>query len=402
MKKRIISSVLSALMIFTLVPVASASGFSQEDTAVIVGENQTSIQNEEIDFGNSATTISKDDVAAGSLDGYERIIIDASSMDESMREFLQDAFNNSSKIFVLGDFSSNELRDYLGLEMKASNEPAMLPDSIADSEAEVVTESGEISRVVDVSQFPDIGKMVYQDWRGTNITNVKSSNYGDTAAIEDLIQHCLDYDYLELSTNMGVNLAPLRADSWSRIDIETDSFDCDDRCIVDTSIRLEEYDGNPDSRGNYYYYVPFIVDITNKAVIRSADVTVSGSSISTIDDYGPTPESCNPGISVSFTLPKGIGVSFTPGPKLEISREAGGINNRSLTLRYQPLTHIGLKGYTDDNLRCDAHIESYQSVGSMAGGFGDFSILTYEYGTSTAGDYADPVTYENTHSCTVG
>lgn len=267
---------------------------------------------------------------------------------------------------------------------------------------EETVETEKIGRVVDVSKFPDIGKVVYQDWRGTNITNVKSSNYGDAAAIEELIQHCLDYDYLGLATNMEVNLAPMRADSWSRIDVETDSFDCDDRCIVDTSIRLEEYDGNPDDKGHYYYYVPFTADITNKAVIRHADVTVSGSNISTIYDYDPVAGRHDTGVSVSISLPKAISLSFTPGPHIEISKEAGGINNRSLTLRYQALTPIGLDGYTSSDLRCDAHIESYQSVGAMAGGFGDFSVLTYEYGTTPVGDYVDPITYENSHSCTVG
>ena len=378
MKKRIISSVMSVLMILTLVPIACASDFSQEDTVFIVNDEQALTQNGEINAsGLNATIICKDNVSAGNLDGYERIILEESSMDESIQEPLQEAFNHSAKIFVLGDLTSNQLRDYLGLEMKASNESAMLPNPIDNPEPEEVVESEEIGRVIDVSQFPDIGKIVYQDWRGTNITNVKSSNYSDTAAIEELIQHCLDYDYLGLATNMEVNLAPLRADSWSRIDVETDSFDCDDRCIVDTSIRLEEYDGNP-------------------------DVTVSGSKISTIDDYGPTPESHSAGVSVSFSLPKGISVMFTPGPNIQISREAGGINSSSITLRYQALTSIGFKGYTDDNLRCDAHIESYQGVGAMASGFGNFSILTYEYGTSTSGDYVDPITYENSHPCTVG
>ena len=173
MKKKLISSVMSVLMLLTLVPMTSAFDLNQEDTALIVDNNQTSLQSEALNaLGLNATIFLKDDVSADNLDGYEKIILEESSMDKSIQESLQEAFNKSAKIFVLGDLTSNQLRDYLGLEIKASNKSAMLPNNIDNPKLEETVETEKIGRVVDVSKFPDIGKVVYQDWRGTNITNV--------------------------------------------------------------------------------------------------------------------------------------------------------------------------------------------------------------------------------------
>lgn len=403
MKRKIFSLVMGMLMIFSIIPAANAVNGPQENTTIIISNLET--WNDEKSFLSqelNAKHIQQSEVLNADLCSFDKIIVDATAMNENIQDSLQSAFNNSSKIFVLGDISENEICNYFGLEEKKNNVsgvPTTLDESSAISK-ETSTESG---KVVDVSQFPEVGKLVCQDWRGSNITTVKSSNIGNTEEIEALIQHCFEYDYLGLATKMDSGMAPMVADSWSRMDVQTDSFDCGNRCIVDTSIMLNEYDGNPDTRGNYYYYVPFTADITNKAVIRRVDVKAAGSVVSKIDDYGPTPTSVNAGTSISFGLPYSISVSFAPGPKVQITKEDGGINNRSVTLRYQAKAPLfGLDGYTDDDLRCDVHIESYQGVGAMAGGFGTFSILTYEYGTTPSGDFTDPITYENSYPCTVG
>lgn len=403
MKRKILSLVMGMLMIFSIIPTTNAVNDSQKNTTIIISSNFETLSDEESIFSQelNAKHIQQSEVSNTDLCSFEKIIVDTTSMDEIIQDSLQSAYNSSSKIFVLGDISENELRNYFGLKEKKDDKSGI---STTSDESSAISEETLIEggKVVDVSQFPEVGKLVYQDWRGSNITTVKSSNIGNTEEIEALIQHCFEYDYLGLATKMESELAPMVADSWTRMDVETDSFDCDDRCIVDTSIMLNEYDGNPDSRGNYYYYVPFTADITNKAVIRRADVTAKGSVTSTIDDYGPTPKSVSAGANVSFSLPFSISVSFAPGPRIQITKEDGGINNRSVTLRYQPKTPLGINGYIGDDLRCDVHIESYQEVGAMAGGFGTFSVLTYEYGTTPSGDYTDPITYENSHPCTVG
>lgn len=344
---------------------------------------------------DSTDIISKENITKQVVEAYDHIVVDSTALDEEIQNVMQEAFEDGSKIFVLGNITTNGVRDYFGL------------DSVSDASGESTQITANISEgtiddgnLVDVSQFPNVGKLIYQDQRGSNVTSVKSSNTSDSEAVRALINKCFDYDYLYSTTGMEKNSALASADSWTRVDVSSDTFDCDNRCVVSTSIRLEKYDGNPDSRGNYYFYVPFIVDVENDSTIKKVEVKTYGSPTSTIDDYGPVATNVGSGVNVSFSLPKGIGISFTPGPKTKITKVSGGIDNRDVTIGYQPLTAIGFNGYTQSDIRCDAHLESYQS-GQLGAGYGQFHVYTYAVGTSPSGDYVDPITYYNSHPCTV-
>lgn len=343
-------------------------------------------------FGEQ-NVISETEVTDKIVKEYSNLVIEEEALDEEIQKTLREAFENETKIFVTGNITANAIREYFGLDT-------------VEAVAEDVREVGETAkqeendvRYVDVSLFPTVGRLIYQDWRGTNVTTVKSSNSEHWKDPTGLIEKCFNYDYLYNTT--GVEKAKRRAgaDTWSRVDVVTDTFECGDRCVVSTSIRLDKYDGNPDSRGNYYYYVPFIVDIENNATIQKVDVTTYGAPSSKIADYGPTATSVGAGASISFSLPKAISVSFTPGPRTKISKISGGIDNKAVTIRYQPRSMAGLDSYTQDDIRCDAHIESYQS-GPLGAGYGAFEIHTYV--TNAYGDtYVDPIVYTNSHPCTV-
>ena len=399
MKRRMFALLLAVAMcvplgISALAAQGTVSGEEEKTVLYIVAPESIKRHDDESNaaFGEQ-TVVSKADVTDRLITAYSNIIIEEDVLDAEMQKMLQVAFKNESKIFVTGEITVNGIRDYFGLEtVEVATEDTNDARKTAKKEATGV-------RYVDVSLFPVVGKLIYQDWRGINITTVKSSNSDDLQAQADLIEKCFNYDYLYKTTGLEKAEEQTRADSWSRVDVVSDTFECGDRCVVSTSIRLDEYDGNPDPRGNYYYYVPFIVDVENNATIQKVDVTTYGAPTSKIIDYGPPATTVGSGASISFSLPKAISVSFTPGPRARISKVSGGIDNKDVTIRYQPLTMVGLNGYTQDDIRCDVHIESYQS-GPLGAGYGTFEIHTYD--TNAYGDsYVDPIIYSNSHPCTV-
>ena len=166
-------------------------------------------------FGEQ-NVISEMEVTDKIVKEYSNLVIEEEALDEEIQKTLREAFENETKIFVTGNITANAIREYFGLDT-------------VEAVAEDVREVGETAkqeeddvRYVDVSLFPTVGRLIYQDWRGTNITTVKSSNSEHWKDPTGLIEKCFNYDYLYNTT--GVEKAKRRAgaDTWSRVDVITD------------------------------------------------------------------------------------------------------------------------------------------------------------------------------------
>ena len=162
MKRKILSLVMGMLMIFSIIPTTNAVNDSQKNTTIIISSNFETLSDEESIFSQelNAKHIQQSEVSNTDLCSFEKIIVDTTSMDEIIQDSLQSAYNSSSKIFVLGDISENELRNYFGLKEKKDDKSGI---STTSDESSAISEETLIEggKVVDVSQFPEVGKLVY-------------------------------------------------------------------------------------------------------------------------------------------------------------------------------------------------------------------------------------------------
>lgn len=334
------------------------------------------------------------DITASLLSEYDNIIVDIDRFNNAAKVDLLSAYNNQCRIFVLGDASVNSVRSYFGLDMIA--------EDISKSMNEVKSENsiGTLENTVDMSSFDVLGVLVYRDISGTNVTQVRIESLADKELIATALQYCFSYDYFSLA-NISGNSMTVTADytnSWTNVDVTTETFVAT-RCTVSSSLKLDKNAGNPNSNGEYLQYTPYVVEVDVNSgstvySVRKVEVEVKGGANSTIYDYGPLNQSCGASASVSFGLPYSINVSFTPGSKVSISKVSGGINSNSVKICYQPKTLIGIDGYEYDGIRCEAHIEAYQSNNKYLYGYGQYSVHTYEH-DSYSGDPINYLKYTN-------
>lgn len=330
----------------------------QEQTAIDIGEVQVIETLDGITCTEATKLITTDEKLNGSL-----------------KQELRTALAENSRILVLGNTSEESLREYFGLPSKPVYVQESVEENISENETRN-TEYAEDVRVVDVAEFPMLGRMLYQNEAGINVTGVYVEDINNEALVESAIDYCFEYDYFGLSGSRNVAARDFSS-SWTNVDINTGTY-VQERATITTSIGIEKNDGNPNFNGEYLFYLPYKVDVDIKTpyVIHNVKVNVAGGNLSKVYDYGPKDLSCNANVSVSFQLPQAISVSFTPGTKVAISKVGGGLDSNYFTVKYQPKNFLNVDTYTPDRMQCEAHIEGYQEYNSFQA-FGTFEVETY-------------------------
>ena len=318
----------------------------------------------------------------------EYYIVDGELINNSdVKSILKDAFSKKSKIIIKDkDLSRNEVRQYFGLKEK--NYP---------EKQEVTSAKVNSSQMVDVSKFDSIGKLIYRDERGSNVTDIKVEA-NDEDKILEAINHVFEYDYLKLALKKENNVARNNIlknntlfaydNSWSNVDVDTSSYSTA-RCNIDTSLKIDSNDGNPNGDNEYLYYIPYVVDVEitdSKAYIDENTIEVKGKSGSLISAYGAYNQSAESSFSIS--LPFSISTTISTGTTVDVNKLSGGINHRNVEVEYDVVGFLGADAVSKD-LISEAHIESYQSDSDYFRAYGQFHVKTCEY------QFRNSVTYYN-------
>jgi len=337
----------------------------------------------------SVETVGKSEILLLKPEEIDNILIDLDLLDDDVRGYLLAAFAEGKKIIVRGDISRGEIKAYFSLE---NNEYP------AEELSEKADEAAQPGTLVNVSTYCSAGKLIYQDIRGANITNIVVEDSGNGEKVMETFRYCFGYDYLELSTRETLSDAErgMRYSicDWTNVDTATATYSFT-RVMINTSIRVYSDDDNPNADGENLQYVPYIVEINpcDWCVVDYAEIEVKGGRGSLIYNYGPTEQTCGASGTVAFSMPPYIAVSFTPCSGVTISKISGGIDSRNLKLGYNAVNILGIDWYTFDSVRCEAHIESYQPS-SFYYGYGAFHVLTYE-ADFVYGNTWNPITYYN-------
>lgn len=375
--------VLSLILSSTLVVFAAENNLDEKSTLCITSQTA---HNHQLSFDSVDVETGK--ISASLLSEYDNIIVDKDCFNSTIKTDLLSAYNNQRKIFVLGDVSVNYIRSYFDLDLIA--------EDVSMSMNEVKTENkNSFSKSVDISSFDVLGVLIYRDISGNNVTQVRIESLDNKELVDTTLKYCFTHDYLALANSPKNNMAVTAnyTNSWTNVDVTTATYSTA-RCIITTSIKLDKNAGNPNSNGEYLQYTPYIVEVeVNSGAtvysVRKVEVEVKGGSNSTIYDYGPVNQSCGASASVSFGLPYSVNVSFNPGSKVAISKVSGGINSNSVKICYQAKAPIGIDGYEYDGMRCEAHIEAYQSNNQNLYGYGQYNVYTYEHDLYSG----DPINY---------
>ena len=320
------------------------------------------------------------------IDNYDFIIVDKALMSTSVKTNLQEAFFNKTRIIIAGDISRNEVREYFGLEKNTNNEE----DVKSEADVKYTENPLQEDNIVDVSKFPSVGKLIYQDTIGTNITEIIVEDFSNDEKLLDAFIYCFTYDYSELSKSADSPETKSYTYSWSNVDIDTSTY-ITARCTINTAIKLDKNDGNPNSNDEYLGHAGYVVDtdMNSGYYLDQTDVEVKGRATSLVYAYGP-PNMTNPSnATISFGLPFSLNISFTPGAaRVNISKLAGGINSNNLKTRFNPVTIFGTNGLGGSML-AEADIETYQPSTSYFYGYGQFYVKTVMY------NWNSPMTYYN-------
>ena len=246
----------------------------QEQTAIDIGEVQVIETLDGITCTEATKLITTDEMLNGSL-----------------KQELRTALAENSRILVLGNTSEESLREYFGLPSKPVYVQESVEENISENETRN-TEYAEDVRVVDVAEFPMLGRMLYQNEAGINVTGVYVEDINNEALVESAIDYCFEYDYFGLSGSRNVAARDFSS-SWTNVDINTGTY-VQERATITTSIGIEKNDGNPNFNGEYLFYLPYKVDVDIKTpyVIHNVKVNVAGGNLSKVYDYGPKDLSC--------------------------------------------------------------------------------------------------------------
>ena len=384
--KKIISLLVTICVLMGATGVVSAS--AEGDQIFYIGETET------VGLGDVYNNI----VKVESLDNIicteqTKIVTTAETLNNSKFEgALKEALKDNSRIFVVGELMEEDVREFFDLPVNAMVNQKELMNTVSKDELDGY---GEDVEVVNVAEFPMLGQMVYQDEGNTNVTCVYVESLSDSELIADAIDYCFEYDYLEFSG--VINRTGDFSNSWSNVDISTKTYQYT-RATITTSIGIDRNDGNPNSDGEYLFYVPYKVDVDIAApyAIHNVKLDLAGNRASKVYDYGPKDVSCDANASVSSQLPKAISVSFTPGTKVAISKVSGGLDSNNFAVEYQPKNFLAVDSYTSDRMQCEAHIEGYQT-GSYFKANGNFRVETYKRQQPSGGQpaYVDPLIITN-------
>lgn len=354
-------------------------GFSIGTQGEDSGNNIIYVGNEEM----AAIALEKlpmDVVSVETFDGVEysektNFITTDEMLNGDYKHWFNSVFEENNRIFVLGDISEEDMREYFDLPTKNSAYQEKANSTSDDADANFYAKYGESVEIVNVAEFPVLGRMIYQNEEGTNVTTVYVEDLNDMALVANTIDYCFSYDYLRLSSEAAK--ARDFNNSWSNVDVNTNTYS-HERATVTTSIGIDKNDGNPNSDGEYLFYVPYRVDVDVNVpyVTHNVSLDVAGNIASSVYEYGPKDISCDANASVSFQLPQAISVSFTPGEKVAITKTDGGFDSNNFTVEYQPKNFLGIDSYTANRMQCEAHIEGYQT-GSYFQAYGAFEIETY-------------------------
>lgn len=385
---------ISLSVVYSNTPIRALALEEQNEDQTLYIASQSNVSKVEVPQQINGLDITEESTIDSRLSSYDNIIVDADRLGDELNTSLITAFDDQSRIFVLGDISVNSVRSYFGLDE--------IPEDISEAMHEVnsAAEIDPLCNSVDVSAFEVLGVLIYRDISGSNVTQVRIEDSANDNLVATALQYCFAHDYLALATRSGDNAVSTMSytNSWTNVDVNTETY-VTTRCTISTSIKLDKNSGNPNSNGEYLQYTPYVVEVEVNSgstiySIRKVEVTVKGSSSSTIYDYGPLDQSCGASASVSFGLPYSINVSFNPGSKVAISKISGGIDSNSVKICYQPKTVIGLDGYEYDGIRCEAHIEAYQANSGYLYGYGQYGVYTYEH-DSYSGDAINYLKYYN-------
>lgn len=192
----------------------------QEQTAIDIGEVQVIETLDGITCTEATKLITTDEMLNGSL-----------------KQELRTALAENSRILVLGNTSEESLREYFGLPSKPVYVQESVEENISENETRN-TEYAEDVRVVDVAEFPMLGRMLYQNEAGINVTGVYVEDINNEALVESAIDYCFEYDYFGLSGSRNVAARDFSS-SWTNVDINTGTY-VQERATITTSIGIEK------------------------------------------------------------------------------------------------------------------------------------------------------------------
>lgn len=178
------------------------------------------------------------------------------------------------------------------------------------------------------------------------------------------IIHAINYDYSKLygpvkkktssiaSNSLCFTISSLVDTPWEILDSDSGSTTGYD-VTVSSSLRFYEDQNNPDANGNNYYYAYCVNDSDSPSSdVGKERISILGHSTSKILEYGPTAQTTSTdssNVSYEFQATENIAIIYTPGVKLKITKDSGGIDSRNIAMLYQPKNSIGLNKFTTNS-----------------------------------------------------
>lgn len=299
----------------------------------------------------------------------KNMIVDTAMLDAKVEKNIKDSFEKGKRIVLIGEISEEIVRSCFGV----SKYVATADKKEANLNGNRVSENGD--EICDVSQFPKLGILIYQENGTTNVTNLYVEDLFDESLVFKTLEYCLQHDYLKFQESKDPRgIAPQNFGySWKNVDTNTATY-THPRCIVTTSLRLDKNSDNPNSAGEYLYYLPYEAEISMNSgfKVRKGVINTIGKPGSKVYGYGPKNESS--AISVTISLPYGISTSISTKTNCNIEKTEGGLDSDHVKITYQPVTSIGIDKNVDE-LACFSHIEAFQDNNSYLG-YGQFSFTT--------------------------
>lgn len=392
--KRLTSMFVALCFILSVVGYAYEKPIEEPEEAYFVGEE------DDVTFPlnemSSDLVITAEDISCIESTANSNIITTSDMLCDNFQNEFRTAFEQDNRILITGDISEEEVREYFNLPVAdhTRSDISNAKEGGIEGNQSPAVEYEEAVERVNISEFAILGHLVYQDQVGTNVTSIYVSDTTNSELIADTISYCFSYDYLGLSDRATTNDYE---NSWINLDISSDTYS-HERAIITTSLAIEKNAGNPNSDGEYLFYIPYRVDVSpiEPYAISYVDLDVHGADDSLVYDYGPANTSCSANASISFQLPYAISVSFSPGTSVDVERIDGGLDSNNFTVRYQPKNFLGFDTYTHDDMQCEAHIEGYQD-GYFYQAFGSFEVEIYRAQQPSGGapGYTDPILLYN-------
>ena len=390
-KKKIVSLILVAAIVFVGVSInfsalAGNIGANADKTNVYL--TNADLSNFKVGESGQEVKVVKPDVLGTEIEsGNVNIWVDSNMLNQgNVKDSLNLAYKNGGRIIIKGDnLNRKEIRNYFGIDTK--NTPDVIEKPIENNfRNDKVTYIG--SKL--------IGMMIYQQDGLNNVTSIRGNENDSVDEINEAFYHVCKYDYIALAigkqkNNIIISAGPLDVSAesytWNNVGVNTRT-EYTSRIYVYSALTLDKNAGNPNGNGQYLFASTYRTDIdvrsSGNPLIQYALTNVNlnnyGESGSAIYQYGPLDQGTPSSATVSFSLPWGISVSFSPQTAITISKTSGGINSTNVAINFTPKTFLNTQAYELTGMWCESSYEAYRST-SYLKTTGSYNITTYQ------GDY---------------